>query len=230
MSALNEAKTLVMGLSRVDRCALSEWLSEEIGEKWGVEEPRASYGPAVQQLRALTIEEFLAFEGRSTIWHEYVAGEVYALATPSQAHEIIVSHLAAEIDAHLRRRPCRSYRGSRHLQFRAHGEDIVYRPDIWVACGRDRDAQGEFIDEPRLVVEVLSPSTERTDRREKSLYYREIPTLEEIVFVSQLTARITVLRRAQRWAPTPLIDIGDVLVLESVSLSIPLQRIFEGLP
>lgn len=230
MDALDDVKERVSRLSGSDRQVLAEWLLDEIGEKSGVEELSASYGSAAGKLYLLTLGEFLAFEENSPVWHEYVAGGMYAMAEPSQAHEIIASHLGVEIGAHLRGRPCRSYRGTRRVQFKAHGHDIVYRPDIWVASGRERDAKGEFIDEPRLVIEVLSPSTERTDRREKTLYYREIPTLEEIVLVSRETARITILRRSQQWQPILLSNRAQTLELESLGVSIVLERIFEGLP
>ena len=230
MSTLSDVKSLVMRLPTGERRALAEWLSEEVDGKWGVAEPSAPHGSNAEKLRPLTIEEFLAFEESSPIYHEYVAGEVYAMVEPRQAHEIVVFNFGAEIDPHLRGQPCRSYRGSRSLRFKAHGHDISYRPDIWVACGQERDAKGEFIDEPRLVIEVLSPSTERTDRREKTLYYREIPSLEEIVLVSRKAARVTILRRPQQWMPVLLGEPAQTLELQSLGLSIPLGRIFEGLP
>lgn len=230
MDALDDVEERILRLSQGDRQVLAEWLLEKIGEKSGLEELSAAYGPAAGKFYLLTLEEFLAFEENSPVWHEYVAGGLYAMAEPDQAHEIIVSHLGAEIDGHLRGRPCRSYRGRRRVQFSAHGHDFVYRPDIWVACGEERDANGEFVDEPRLVIEVLSPSTEQTDRREKTLQYREIPTLEEIVLVSRTTPRVTILRRSQQWQPIPLGELAQTLDLESLGLSISLERIFEGLP
>lgn len=230
MTTLNEVKGLVLALHRMDRCALAEWLSEEIGEKWHVEEPRFSYGAAAEVLSPLTLEEFLQFESGSAVYHEYVAGEIYAMTEVSQPHALIESNLMGEIAGHLKGKPCRVYSGKRSVQFKAHGHDIVYRPDLWVACGHERDSKGEFIDPPKLVVEVLSPSTERTDRREKALYYRELPTLEEIALVSQQAVRITLLRRSQGWIPVFLSERNERVEFESIGLSVRMARLFEGLP
>ncbi|HEU5443250.1 MAG TPA: Uma2 family endonuclease, partial [Steroidobacteraceae bacterium] len=178
----------------------------------------------------VTLEEFLEFERSGPVAHEFVAGEIYAMSGPSRFHDMIVTNLIGDIRTHLRGCPCRTHTSSRKVQFKCRGDDIVYRPDVWVACGENLDAEEELIDEPRLVIEVLSPSTERIDRREKAVNYREIPTLEEIVLVAQWTAEITLYRRSDHWRPTILSALGETLELKSIELTLLLERIYENLP
>ena len=87
-----------------------------------------------------------------------------------------------------------------------------------------------MIGDPRLVIEVLSPSTARTDRQEKAVNYREIPSLEECILVAQKNALVTIYRRAQEWRPVILDSPDGVLELRSIGLELPLATIYEGLP
>jgi len=74
---------------------------------------------------------------------------------------------------------------------------------------------------PEICVEVLSPSTERTDRREKAPNYRQIPTVEECVLVAQRTAEVTIYRRNERWAPMILRSLEETAEFRSIELSLP---------
>ena len=104
----------------------------------------------------------------------------------------------------------------------------MYRPDIWMACGEARDPQGKYLDEPRLVIEVLSPSTARFDRREKVASYREIPSIEEYVLVAPKPANVVIHRRAHQWKPQILETLDSALDLQSVGLALPVTRIYRG--
>ena len=137
-------------------------------------------------------------------------------------------NLAAPLHCHVQDRPCRIYPGRRQLQFKIAEDDFVYRPDVWVACGEARNAKGEYADEPRLVIEVLSPSTARFDRREKVVSYREIPSIEEYVLVAQKPAHVVIYRRAEQWRPQVLESLDSVLDLRSVGLALPVARVYKG--
>lgn len=116
------------------------------------------------------------------------------------------------------------------MQVRAQGDDYVYYPDILVSCGQARGEKGRFINEHRIVMEVMSRSTERIDRREKAYTYRELPSIQEIVLVSQKSPLVTVYRRADEWAPVVLDSLEQALELKSVDFALPLKQIYEGLP
>jgi len=230
MRRFDEVSRAVLTLSPDERLLLVDWIMERTGGPIGVAEAAPHYGLLTDRSRKLTLEEYLAFDASSPLFHEFVAGEIYAMCEPSRSHELVVSNLVADIRTHLRGRPCRTYAGKTKVQFKCRDDDIVYRPDVWVACGEARDSHGQFIDEPRLVIEVLSHSTERIDRREKVVNYCEIPTIGEIVLVSQAAARVVLYRRSDQWRPVTLESLEDTLELRSIELAIPLARVYESLP
>jgi Uma2 family endonuclease len=106
-------------------------------------------------------------------------------------------------------------------------DEIFYYPDVTVACG-PQDLERVFLTDPKLVVEVLSPSTERTDRREKALNYREIPTLEEYVLIAQHKPEVTLYRRSEEWRARVLTQPEALLELHSIAFTLPLGCIYDG--
>ncbi len=230
MSTLREVEQAVAALSPRQRTELLDWMAVNLNAGLVVAEPPVPYGAAAPERRLFTFEEYLEIERTSPLRHEYVGGEIFSMGEPRQAHEIIAMNLAAALHAHLRGRPCRTYAGGRRLHFKCRGDDIAYYPDVWVGCGDTRNAKGELDDEARLVIEVVSPSTARIDRREKAINYREIASLEELVLVAQKPAGIVLHRRAEHWAPISLDSARGVLELRSVELTLPVSRIYEGVP
>jgi Uma2 family endonuclease len=107
-------------------------------------------------------------------------------------------------------------------------EDIFYYPDVMVACQRVGVEQ-YFLRYPTLVVEVLSPSTEMIDRREKMINYAQIPTLEEYVLVAQDAMEITLHRRSERWAPHVLTSAEALAEFRSIRLTLSLEQIYAGI-
>lgn len=230
MNTLSEIEQAVRSLSRSDRRQLLDRLAGRLDSGPGVSEPMASYGGAAEKLEFFSLEEYFEIEAASSILHEYIAGEIHDMADPSQAHEIIAMNLAGPLHAHVQDRPCRIYPGGRQLQFKIGEDDFVYRPDVWMACGEARNAEGDYIDEPCLVLEVLSPSTARFDRREKVTSYREIPSIEEYVLVAQKPAHVVIYRRTDHWKPQVLESIDSALDLRSIGLTLPVARIYKGVP
>jgi len=227
MNTVAEIEEAVRRLSRRERRRLFDWFAGSLDLDIGVSEPMAAYGSAAERRELFSLEEYFEIEARSAIRHEYVAGEIYDMADPSQDHEIIAMNLAGPLHAHVQDRPCRIYQG-RQLQFKIGEDDFVYRPDVWVACGQARNAKGGFVDAPCLVIEVLSPSTARFDRREKVASYREISSIEEYVLVGQRPAHVVIYRRAQQWKPQILESLDSSVDLQSVGLLLPVARIYKG--
>lgn len=141
-------------------------------------------GPAPRQ-RPLSIEEYLAFEEASPIRHEYVAGEVHAMTGATPRHNQIVGNVFAQLRAAARGEPCRVYVEAVKLRV----GDAIYYPDVMVDCTPGEPAL--LIESPCLVVEVTSPSTALTDRREKLAAYRSSPTLQAYLLVEQDRRRVT---------------------------------------
>lgn len=231
MSTPDKITTLLQQLPEPEQRELAAWLTESLDNRWRVAETAPQYGATTESKEIFTVEEYLALEESSAERHEYVAGHIYAMSEPLQPHKLISGNVFAALHAHLRGTPCRPYIHSTRVQIRARGDDYFYYPDILVACGQTKDKkQRRFIDEHRLVMEVMSRSTERIDRREKAFTYRELPSIEEIVLISQKAVLITAYRRTEDWAPVVLASAEEALELKSINLALPLRQIYEGLP
>jgi Uma2 family endonuclease len=134
----------------------------------------------------LTIEEYLDLEERADVKHEYVGGQVYAMSGVTKRHNLIAINLVTELRAAAKGTDCRVYIAD--VKVRA-SRDVIYYPDVMVACGPDRGSA--LVEEaPCLVVEVISPSTEMIDRREKLLVYRRLESLRSYLVVDQAARRI----------------------------------------
>ncbi len=174
----------------------------------------------------LSVEAYLEGELRSELRHEYLAGEVYAMTGASAPHNLIAGNLFAALHAHLRSGPCRVFMSDMKLRLRDAQDDYFYYPDLMVACRLEDNAR-YWREQPKLVAEVLSDSTERIDSREKLFAYRQIAALEEYVLIAQDRREVTVYRRAESWVALRLRDEAE-LELASVGLRLPLAQVYEG--
>lgn len=172
--------------------------------------------------RPLGVEEYLAGELASDVKHELVGGQAYAMVGVSSAHNLITGVLYAALRSHIKR-PCHAY----FADVKVRVDDDFYYPDIMVTCERF-DPKAYYVTEPVLIVEVLSGSTERTDRHEKRLAYQRLPSLKEYVLVAQDRMQVEVYRRTggNDWE-IERFDERDVLRLESVDLSVAMVEIYQ---
>jgi Uma2 family endonuclease len=229
MNRLDEVTGLVGRLRECEQRELLAWLTDSLEDGWRVAETAPRYGAATENQEIFTFEEYLALEERSSDQHEYVAGYIYAMSEALEPHKVISGNVFAALHGHLRGTPCRPYMHNTRVDIRARGEIYSYYPDILVTCGQEKDDKGRFIDH-RLVMEVMSRSTERIDRREKAFTYRDLPSIEEIVLIPQKSTLVTLYRRHEDWAPVVLASPEQALELKSVGLDLPLRQIYEGLP
>ena len=174
------------------------------------------------------VEAYLAAEERSEVRHEYLGGVVYAMAGETRAHNEIVGNLYAALRSHLKGSRCKLYVSDIRVTLSLHDDAYFYYPDLAVTCdGRDSDPR--FVRYPKVLIEVLSPSTERVDRREKFFAYTTIESLEEYVLVAQPAQEVTVFRRGDAWRAEKSAGIEDVVTVNSLRLELPLAAIYEGL-
>jgi Uma2 family endonuclease len=177
---------------------------------------------APESLPCMSVDDYLTFERESEIRHELVDGYLYAMTGASDRHEEIAANLLAALHGHLRGSGCRVY-GS-NLKIRV-GDDFFY-PDLFVRCASER-GDPFFKTDPTLVVEVLSPGTQRYDRGDKRLAYQSISTLREFVLVAQDTPHIEIHRRtATGWERETHHELSESLTLQSVALRIGLAEIY----
>jgi len=182
---------------------------------------------AAKQAERVSIEDYLAGERRSEVRHEYVGGAVYAMAGGSDEHIALCMNLAFALRNHLKGTPCRVQMSEGKVRLRLAGEDIFYYPDVMVVCD-PRDKNRYFKRYPKVLIEVLSGSTEAIDRREKFLSYRQIETLREYVLVAQDKMEITVFRREEQWQTNILRQPKQILRLVSLDFTLPLKTVYEG--
>jgi Uma2 family endonuclease len=172
-------------------------------------------------------EEYLAGERNSEIRHEYLDGRVYATPGAGVNHNRIARNILAELTNALRGKKCEPFGSDMKVKIPPTFADAYYYPDVTVACDPSESAE-YYREHPSVIFEVLSPDTERTDRREKALAYRHIPTLEFYVLVEQERMAITVMRRAEPgWVSEIIEGPGATLKLSNIGVEIPLARIYE---
>ena len=175
----------------------------------------------------ITVEDYLAAEEASEVRHEYLGGLVYAMAGETRGHNQIVGNLYSAIRLHLKGSPCQLYMSDIRVNFDLRNDEYYYYPDIVVTCDK-RDTHERFVNYPKLIIEILSESTERVDKREKFFAYTSIASLEEYVLVSQTSKEVTIFRRAQNWKAETIAGVKAKLTLESLQVSLPLAAIYEG--
>jgi Uma2 family endonuclease len=182
-----------------------------------------------RQYSYFTADEYLAVERISPIKHEYLQGQIIAVAGASKAHAIIVGNISALILNHLRGMDCISY--AMDMKVRLLSLNLFCYPDLTVACDRrDRTSTEEFILYPKLIIEVLSDSTEAFDRGDKFSDYKTIPTLEEYILVHQSQILVERFQRKfnNLWTPQ-IFQGGDTLALSSINFTCEIEALYENL-
>lgn len=175
----------------------------------------------------MSVAEYLAAEETGEVRHEYLGGLVYAMAGETTTHNQISQNLAFNLRPHLKGGPCKIYISSIRVSFDLRNDEYYYYPDVVVTCDK-RDTPGRFVRHPKLIVEVLSESTARVDKREKFFAYSTIASLEEYVLVEQDMKEVTVFRRAGGWKAERFFGQDSVAVFKSLKLKLPLSAIYEG--
>ena len=196
--------------------------------------------PAVQT--RLTPKEYIAFERKALpdgeiIRYEYINGELIAMSGASRAHNLITGNIFGELRTQLRSSGCETY--ANEMRVSTPTTTSYFYPDVVVVCEEPRfeDDVFDILLNPIILVEVLSPSTEVYDRREKFAHYRQLPSLQEYVLVAQDKVLVEHYRRQenqgnasirqQDWIFTDFQKLEEILPLTSIQCELPLQEIYE---
>jgi Uma2 family endonuclease len=179
---------------------------------------------------SVTIAEFDAFldsQQDDSSW-ELVAGRIVAMTNPTEVHEQIASNIGAPLKLAMDPVGCRVYQGGLGIQRSDNEQEINRpRPDVLVRCGRV--GTRNFITDPLVVVEALSPSTIDVDRDDKLRFYKAQPTLRHIVLVYQDQMRIERYRKTDEgWPLEVLTEPDDLLNFEAVRFNIKLEQVYFG--
>ncbi|MGH8229112.1 MAG: Uma2 family endonuclease [Steroidobacteraceae bacterium] len=228
MHTIEEIQRAVGRLSAADRETVMFWLQDLLqhgeDEEDRIEEPQSAY--RLDSTPHLTLEEYDQLEENSPVRHEYINGVLYAMSGASIAHNCLAGNLFAAFHAHLRGSPCKAFTADQQLHMKSGADEIIYYPDVMIACQRDQWTRNK-VRNPKLVVEVLSPSTREIDRREKSLNYRRTPSIEEYVIAAQDAPELAIHRRKERWQREVVAGSDAIIEFCSIGLALPLARIYE---
>ncbi len=174
----------------------------------------------------ISIDDYLEGEQHADLKHEYIAGQVFAMAGASEAHVTVAGNLFSLLRAHVRGGPCRVYISD--MKVRVDAADSFFYPDVFVTCD-PRDANEALMKRhPTLIVEVLSDSTGAYDRGAKFTHYRQLPSLQEYVLIEPERLEIDVFRRNDQgqWVLYPF-GAGQPLELTSLGFTCPIEAIYE---
>ena len=172
--------------------------------------------------------DYLAYEAQSPVRHEYIAGEIFAMTGASIRHNVIALNLASALRTHLKGTPCRALIEGVKLRLRK--EQSYFYPDVMVTCEdrlQELDSQQQIVEAPLVVIEILSPTTEATDRREKLRAYRTLPSLKEYLLVSQEQAQVEIYRRRGDigWDIITY-EPGDTVEIASLEIKLGMAEIY----
>lgn len=175
----------------------------------------------------LSADAYLSGETDSDCRHEYVDGELYAMAGAGEVHNLIAGNVFSRLHGLVRGGPCRVLISD--MKLRVAAWNAFYYPDVMVVCDAS-DTQTYYKESPSLIVEVLSNSTASIDRREKLLAYRTLASLREYVLIAQDKRQVEVHRRADdgSWQ-LEILEGGDPLHLECVGATLSLDEVYEDL-
>jgi len=176
----------------------------------------------------MSVEEYLELDRKSLdARYEYIDGIVTMLAGGTTNHSRISVNVTSLLQAALRGSSCEVFNSD--LRVSISGTRYLL-PDASVSCDpEDLTGENDIIYSPRVIIEVLSPSTEATDRGKKFRYYQSCLSIQEYVLISAQERAVDVYRRASDnlWTLHPF-GPGDEVVLKSINVSIPLEALYEN--
>jgi Uma2 family endonuclease len=176
-------------------------------------------------LHCYAYDEYLQVEAHSLVRHEFIGGEIYAMAGGSPEHAALASVVMRLIGNQLPP-SCRTY--SSDLRIRIHSANASVYPDGTVICGKVVRAVDDPLAavNPTLIVEVTSPSTESYDRGDKLAHYKLLPTLREVLVVSHATPHVELHRRTDAGWTTIEVGPNGRIELESIAAHLLVNDVY----
>lgn len=185
---------------------------------------------AVHKARKVTLEEYFAIEERAERKSEYYNGEMFLMAGASREHNILSRNLAGLLFAKLQGGSCQVFFSD--LRVRVERTGLYTYPDLLIVCGTPEYApeNRNTLVNPKVVIEILSDSTERYDRTTKFRHYKKLPSVQEYVLVSQDEPLVERFTRQDdgAWGQTDFVGLDADMALSTVSVSIPMADVFRG--
>ena len=175
-----------------------------------------------------TAEQYLSIERAAQFRSEFFHGEMFAMVGASRKHNLIAGNVSRRLNEQFDGRKCEVYQSDMRVKVNATG--LYTYPDVVVTCDEPRfeDDQVDTFLNPKVIMEVLSPSTELWDRGKKFKHYRNIPSLREYALISQdhvMVEKFAINAEGQ-WALSDCRTLEDILVLDSISCELRLSDVY----
>ena len=194
--------------------------------------------PKLKEDTKYSFEEYLEIERQSDVRHEFIDGEIYAMAGETESHSTINANLTADVVFQLKGKTCRAYspnmkvQSGHYFKQKKNSKGLFSYPDLVVVCGNPEflDDTRDVLTNPTVIFEVISPSTEAFDRSEKFSRYRAWnPTLTDYVLIWQIGPLVEHFQRQadNRWLLTIVEGLEGVLELENVGITLKLTDIYD---
>ena len=174
-----------------------------------------------------TPEEYIALERKATTKSEYLSGEIIAMSGANLAHNFIRLDIATEINIQLKEREYEVVISD--LRVKTTPDTSYFYPDVVVFCGEPEFEDNTFdtLLNPVVIIEVLSPSTETYDRKEKFGYYKQLPSLKEYILVAQDKVHVEHYRlQDMQWNLKEFHALQNTLTLSSIGCKLSLRDIY----
>lgn len=183
---------------------------------------------AVPHNTHMSVEEYLQLDSQSMdVRYEYIDGQVYMMSGGTANHSAIAVNLTSLLRGLLRGHTCRVYNSDLRVQV---AEERYVYPDVTVSCDERDRGEVELVRSPRVVIEVLSPTTEAYNRGLKFAYYRECATIQEYVLVNTAYPAIEVCRRQKNnWWSFQTYRPGDEVELFSLGVRFSANIVYEDI-
>lgn len=181
-----------------------------------------------QDYQKMTAEEYLEWESQQEIRHEYVDGEILAMTGGTIPHNDIALNFYRALYPHLRQRGCRV--NVSDVKVQSNQNSRYFYSDLVVTCDPEDLKSRDFVQHPKVIIEVLSPSTANYDRGDKFKYYRQMPSLQEYVLVDSESISVEVYHRGEgkMWLYYAYTN-GDTIALESIEFECAIELLYEGI-
>lgn len=185
--------------------------------------------PVMSAVRTMDVflspEDDLVDERQSEVRHEYHAGYADAMAGASRTDHRIAGNIFIAQGSHLSGKKCEAFASDMKVHISQADEDWYYYPDVLVSC--DRAVVKEYYcDTPSVIVEVLSPETEKIDRREKLRAYRSLPSVHNYILVDQMARELTVYHRISEGWETIVLADDATLHIPELEFSMTLDAVY----
>lgn len=173
----------------------------------------------------VSLEDYLEGEKDAAVRHEYVDGEVFAMAGGSRAHNTVSGNIHTALNLAARRSNCRAYINDMKVSI---DENIFYYPDVMFDCGADSDDY--YVNKPCVIVEVISPSTVRTDMNEKRYAYQTLTSLQLYLLVDSRKQFVLGYYRTKKGWEERHFEEGETVPIPCADLSLTFEDIYIQTP